>query len=169
MVFSLRKIILSFLSPPVRMHGGLICITFCMSVTLPKPLEESHISGTVALRVTKFGQGTPPLHCRYPPVQAGPSQRQVGSLQRQVAFLLKITLKPQDSHFTEKLFPFAIIKISFFSLLPDCYGLIKMTGKCCRMKHEIEMGIIACHSMELLDPMKLGDFAWGHEQITWTN
>ena len=41
----------------MRMHGGLICITFCMSVTLPKSLEKSHISGTVGLRVTKFGQG----------------------------------------------------------------------------------------------------------------
>ncbi len=26
----------AFLSPPVRMHGGLICIGFCMSVTGPK-------------------------------------------------------------------------------------------------------------------------------------
>ncbi len=39
------------------MHDGLICITFCMSVTLPKSLEKSHISGTVGLSVTKFSQG----------------------------------------------------------------------------------------------------------------
>ncbi len=29
-----------FLSPPVPMHGGLICITFCPYVTRPKVLEK---------------------------------------------------------------------------------------------------------------------------------
>ena len=33
-----------FLSPPVRMHGGLICIAFCLSVTGPKVTRPKIIS-----------------------------------------------------------------------------------------------------------------------------
>ncbi len=50
------------------MHGGLICIAFCLSVTGPKfrldkksldkkSLEKNHISETIWVGATKFGQG----------------------------------------------------------------------------------------------------------------
>ncbi len=35
------------------MHGGLICITFCLNVC---DWTKIHISGTIAPRVIKFGQ-----------------------------------------------------------------------------------------------------------------
>ena len=41
-----------FLSPPVRMQGGLICIAFCMSVTRTKfiPQEPMHLEGLQMFR-----------------------------------------------------------------------------------------------------------------------
>ena len=40
-----------FLSPPVRMHGGLICITFCPWLDRVSDLIKSHILVNVAPRV----------------------------------------------------------------------------------------------------------------------
>ena len=37
---------IAFLSPPVLMHSGLLCIAFCLSVD-KKSLEKSHISKSI--------------------------------------------------------------------------------------------------------------------------
>ncbi len=44
---------LLFLIPPVRMHGGVLCITFCMSVC---DVTKIHIWGTAWHMTLKFGQ-----------------------------------------------------------------------------------------------------------------
>ena len=48
----------TFLSPPVLMHSGLICLAFCLSVCLwldQNSWTKIHILGTIWDRVTKFG------------------------------------------------------------------------------------------------------------------
>ncbi len=42
------------MSPPVRMHGGLICIAFCMYVCLSVTRHKFIYHQTVAPRVMKF-------------------------------------------------------------------------------------------------------------------
>ena len=44
-----------FLSPPVLMHGGLLCTAFCPSVCGKNSLEKNHILKSMRPRVLKFG------------------------------------------------------------------------------------------------------------------
>ncbi len=45
----------AFLSPPVLMHGGLLCVTLCL--LLDQKSLDKHISGSITPRVMKFGMG----------------------------------------------------------------------------------------------------------------
>ncbi len=45
-----------FLSPPVRMHDGLICITFCPDVVGPKvTCQKAYCKKSIAPTVMRFG------------------------------------------------------------------------------------------------------------------
>ncbi len=94
--------------------GSFALLSVCLDVC---DLTKIHILGTAWHMALKFGQGmdmgnlevdpgnqalhnqcslhlaytacTPPVHCRCTAVQAGPWHRQVGSLQRQVAFFFR--------------------------------------------------------------------------------
>ena len=46
---------MQFLSSPVLMHGGLLCIAFCPSVCGKNSLEKNHILKSIRPRVLKFG------------------------------------------------------------------------------------------------------------------
>ena len=71
-----------------------VCMSVCLSVTWPKFILEkksldkkSYKGYSIKCSLHSAYTASTPLHCRYTTVQAGPWQRQVGSLQRQVAFL----------------------------------------------------------------------------------
>ncbi len=60
-----------FLSPPVRMHGGLICVAFCMSVTRQKVKLDSFFLSLLLV----------PIYCAQCLLNS--IKMQMGSLQRQ--------------------------------------------------------------------------------------
>ncbi len=50
-----HEMLLRFLSPPVLMHNGLLCITVCLSVCGKNARRSIHISETRWPTITKFG------------------------------------------------------------------------------------------------------------------
>ncbi len=95
-----------FLSPPVLMHGGLLCITFRLSVSLSACLLS--LGATLCTSKSESHWQVCPLQCQvafllfyssvkvkghmgqgqrshWPRSNKGPEERQVGSHQRQVA------------------------------------------------------------------------------------